>query len=59
MSIALRTWIIVLFLSIVLAFGIYILIYDDNISNKYISKTPCELNDPDYMEITKDAIKLG
>jgi len=56
MGIASRTWIIVLFLSIVLAFGIYILIYDENISNKYNSKTPCELNDPDFMEMILVAV---
>jgi len=51
MDITSRAWIIVLFFSIVVVSGMYLLFYDEDISSKYNSKTPCELNDPDFMEI--------
>jgi len=51
MSMTSRTWIIVLFFSIVVVSGIYLLFYDEGIASKYNSKTPCELKDPDFMEI--------
>jgi len=51
MGITSRTWIIVLFFSIAVISGMYVLFYYEDISSKYNSKTPCELNDPDFMEI--------
>jgi len=51
MGITSRAWIIVLFFSIVVVSGMYFLFYDEDISSKHNSKTPCELNDPDFMEI--------
>ena len=51
MGIPSKVWIIVLFFSIIVVSGVYILFYDEDISSKYNSKTPCELNDPDFMEI--------
>jgi len=51
MSITPKTWILVLFLSIFVVLGMYFLFYDEEISITYNSKTPCELDDPDFMEI--------
>jgi len=51
MRITSRTLITVLFFSIIVVSGIYLLFYDDDISTAYNSKTPCELNNSDFMEI--------
>ncbi|MCH8003001.1 MAG: hypothetical protein IH934_00080 [Nanoarchaeota archaeon] len=56
MGITPRARILVLFLSIVVVSGMYFLFYDEDISSKYNSKTPCELNDPDFMEIIMVAV---
>jgi len=57
MGITSRAWIIVLFFSIVVVSSMYFLFYDEDISSKYNSKTPCELNDPDFMETVVEIIK--
>ena len=56
MGITPKTWIVVLFLSIVVVIGMYFLFYDEEISITYNSKTPCELDDPDFMEIIMVAV---